>query len=383
MKEELGKLFRGKMIFGLTLLSVVVNAYLLFMQRETIVGLHLIDYFCMENGRIISDEKTAILAEIWNEKNPNDILWEEFESNIEMGIKYYETIQSGDMADTYCRVMHLEGKASEYVQAEFRKLDGSIRKAAGQELTIFPPYRMRVFDFITTYLLFAMNLEGIVTSVILTLYSVDIERSSRTILTVYSTKKGKKIIKDKLLASVTGSVICFLLIVVITFLLIACVFPVKTIMNTLVSNPMVNLKGAPCITKETMTIGMYIFVSLGMSCILAVIYSLGSFAIGLKARNGYYAFGILIILLGVMKVISSAAPTSTYMFFWTQYNPLDMALKAGTWFLYSSSNFSPLGYEGCTAILWIVLCVIGCISGLRSMEKGGRNYDSAGNKESF
>lgn len=369
MKEELAKLFRGKLIFGLVLLSVIVNVYLLFMQRDTIESLRLIDNFCKENGCVVSDERMIILAELWNARNTNDISWEEFENNIEGASRYYEFILSSDMADAYNSLMHLEGKAAEYVQTEFRKLDSGINEAAQQELTFFPPYPMHTFDFISTYLLYALNLQGIVIAVIVTLYCVDMERSNHTISTVYSTRKGKKIIKNKLYASVAGSVICFLVIAAVTLMMAGCIFPVKTIMNTYVSNPMVNLKGAPCMTKEIMTIGTFILINLCISCFLTVIYSLGSFCLGLKAKNGYYAFGILIILLGIMKLISTVTPTSTCMFFWTQYNPLDMALKAGTWFLYGANTFSPSGYEGCTVVLWIVICTAGCIGRLRSMER--------------
>lgn len=370
MKEELRKLFCGKLIFSLVLLSVAVNAYLLFMQKDKIEGLRVIDDFCMENGSGVSDENTETLEKFWNEGHTNDISWEEYENNIEMGKKYYASAQSSGMADTYCSLMHLEGKAAEYVQTEFHKLDGLIKAASEQGLTYFPPYRMHVFDFITTYLLFSLNLEGIVVAIITTLYCVDMERSSRTISIVYSTQKGKKIIKDKLFASIVCSVVSFVMIAAITCFVAGLVYPLKTVMSTFVSNPLVSLKGAPCITNETMTIGKYIIISLGMSCILVAIYSLGSFCLGLKAKNSYYAFGILMILLGVMKAVSTAAPTSTGMFFWTQYNPLDMALKSGTWFLYNANNFSPQGYEVSTAVLWIVVCAIGCILGLRRMEKG-------------
>lgn len=370
MKEELRKLFRGKLIFSLVLLSVMVNAYLLFMQKDKINGMRVIDDFCIVNGNIISDDNTEILAKFWSEGHINNISWEEFENNIELGKRYYVSVQSSDMADTYCSLMHLEGKAAEYVQAEFRRLDGPIREASAQELTYFPPYRMHVFDFITTYLLFTLNLEGIVVAIITTLYCVDLERSSRTISTVYSTQKGKKINKDKLFASVVCSVVSFMLIVVITCLVAGLIYPVRTVMSTSVSSPFVSLKGAPCITNEVMTIGKYIIISLGMSWILVAIYSLGSFCLGLKVKNGYYAFGILIILLGLMKAISTAAPTSTCMFFWTQYNPLDMALKSGTWFLYNASNFSPQGYEISTAVLWTVVCATGCVFGLHRVERG-------------
>ena len=204
----------------------------------------------------------------------------------------------------------------------------------------------------------------------MTLYSIDLERSSNTALIVYSTRKGKKLLKDKLIAAVAGSLICFFAILTVTFSLAGCFFPVSTVMSTLISNPMVNLKGVPCIAKGTLTVGMYMFISLVMSSILVIIYSLGSFAIGLKAKNGYYAFGILIVLLGIMKVFSAAAPTSTCTFFWAQYNPLDLALKAGTWFLYNANNFSPLGYEGYTAALWLGVCGAGCICGFHSLRKG-------------
>lgn len=370
MIEELKKLFCGKLIASLILLSVMVNAGLLLMQKGKIEGLRIIDDFCRENGSVVSKEKVEQLSKIWDEKTLLDISGEELERNIKSAKKYYESTQSSDMAMAYCNQMRLEGKAAEYVQMEFGKLDSQIKEAAAQEITFFPPYRMYTFDFISSYLLFAMNLEGIVAAVIVTLYSLDLERSSRTTSTVYSTRKGSKILKDKLIASMAGSLVCFLAITETTFLLAGCIFPIKTIMNTLVSNPMVSLKGIPCIAKEAMTVGTYMFVSLGMSGVLVVIYSLGSFAIGLKAKNGYYAFGILIVLLGIMKVFSAAVPTSTCMFFWAQYNPLDLALKAGTWFLYNANNFSPPGYERGTIAIWISVCAVGCICGFHNLRKG-------------
>lgn len=369
MREELKKLFRCRLIGGLILLAVIINAYLLFLQRDKIDSLRLIDDFCAENGNVVTEEKMSLLAQLWDRTNTNDITWKEFESNIKAAAGYYESVQSSDLAYSYCGSIQLSGSAAEYVRTQFGRLDDAMREAAGQELTFFPAYRMRIFQFITTYLLYAVNLEGIVIAIIVTLYCVDFERSSRTLSTVYSTRKGKRIIKDKLLAAVAGSLICLMVIAGITFLMAGSLFPVKTIVNTKLSNPLVNLQGAPCITRVPMTIGTYLCLSLGISCILAVIYSLGSFFLGLKAKNGYYAFSILVILLGIMRIISSAAPRFTCMFFWTQYNPLDMALKAGTWLLYGTNSFSPPGYEGCTAALWLTVCVVGCIFGIRSLEK--------------
>lgn len=369
MKEELKKLFRGKLIFGLILLSVMINTYLLHMYKDKTDMLGMLDQFCMENGSVVSDESMEILAELWDEKPADNISWEEYENNLKIAAGYYDSIKSRDMADTYCGLKHLSGRAAEYVRSEFQKLDGAISKAAEQELTFFLPYRMYAFDFISAYFLFAMNLEGIVVAVIMTLYCVDMERSNHTVSTVYSTRKGKKIIKDKLFASVISSLVCFCIIAGLTLLIAGCIFPLKTILDTYVSNPLINLRGAPCITKETMTLGNYIFLSLGISCILTVIYSLGSFCLGLRTKNGYYAFGFLVVLLGIMKVISTAAPTFSRMYFWSRYNPLDMALKAGTWFLYGANQFSPSGYEGTTAVLWFAVCAAGCICGLRSVER--------------
>ena len=369
MKEELKKMFRGKLILGLILLSVMINTYLLLMYKDKTDMLGMLDQFCMENGSVVSDESMEIFAEIWDEKKAADITWEEFENNIKIAAGYYNSIKSRDMADIYCGLKRLSGEAAEYVRSEFQKLDEAISKASEQELTFFLPFRMYAFDFISAYFLFTMNLEGIVVAVIVTLYCVDMERSNHTVSTVYSTRKGKKIIKDKLFASVISSLACFCIIAGATLLLAGCIFPLKTILNTYVSNPFVNLRGVPCMTKETMTLGNYIFLSLGISCILTIIYSMGSFCLGLRAKNGYYAFGFLVVLLGIMKVISTAAPTFTCMYFWTRYNPLDLALKAGTWFLYGANQFSPSGYEGATAVLWLAVCAVGCICGLRSMER--------------
>lgn len=375
MKKELEKLFQGKLILSLIFLSVTINFGLLLLQKDKIDVLQVFDDFIEENGNRVSNKKMDILKDIWNEEISNSISWEDFENNLKSATLYSKSIKSSDMASAYISLMHLEGKAAEYVQAEFSKLDEQIKEASKQELTFFPPYQMYLFDFISAYLLFAINLEGIVVAVIVTLYSIEIERSSRTSSIVYSTKKGIKIFKDKLFASLVVSMICFLLIIGITLLLAGCIFPVNTMLNTLISNPMVNLKGAPCITNESMSISKYIFNSMGMSCILTVTYSLGSFAVAIKAKNGYYAFGAIFVLLGMMKVFSAVSSTATYMFFWTKYNPIDMALKAGTWFLYNPNNFSPPGYEKYTVMLWLSICVGGCICGLyRINKKSERGY---------
>lgn len=88
-------------------------------------GLRMMDDFNRENGSAVSEEKTKLLAKIWDEKAVLDISGEEFARNIESAEKYYESIGSGDMAMAYCNQMRLEGKAAEYVRTEFGKLDSN------------------------------------------------------------------------------------------------------------------------------------------------------------------------------------------------------------------------------------------------------------------
>ena len=339
------------------------------MERGNMKALQVIDDFNLKNGSVVSEEKMTILAGIWSKESANNISWEEFENNIEISSMYYKSIKSADMAGGYCSLMHLQGSAAEYVHKEFRKLDSRLIEAGNQELTLFPPYRMQIFNFISNYLLFAINIEGILVAVIVTLYSTNFEKSNHTSSTVYGTRRGNRILKDKLLASVTGSLFCFVSIIVTTFLAAICIFPVDTIMDTLLSNPLVNLNGLPCITNSEMVLSEYIFISLGMSSLLAIIFSLGSFAVGIRVKNSYYAFGIISILLGILRVFSTMAPRFNYLFFWTQYNPIDLILKAGRWFLYNSTNFSPPGYEGYTTVIWFAICLVGCILGLQSLDK--------------
>lgn len=382
MKEELKKLYRGRLVWSLMLLSVIANAYLLFLQRDKIPALVRIDDFCREYGGGIEEEKTAVLGRLWSRGDHGGIAWEEFEKDIERAAEYRKSVQGSHMAEAYCVSQNLSGRAAEYVREVFGRLEGAIREGAQRELTYFAPSRMRVFDTFATYLLFAVNLEGIVVAVIVSLYCADLERSSRTVSTVYSTKRGRRILKDKLLASVAASAACLLTIAVITAFLGVCFFPVKTILNTEMSNPLVHLKGAPCFTRESMTIGTYMIVSICISCVLAVVYSLGSFWLGLKAKNAYYAVGVLVVLLGIMEVASTAAPRSELVFFWAQYNPLDMARRAGTWLLYGANSFSPPGYEAVTAALWGTVCAAGCISALGSMGGGlDRRISGRGKEE--
>lgn len=369
VRQELWKLFRSKMIFCLILISIIVNAYLFYMQKDKIETLYLIENFTRQNGTIVSKENMELLKEYWSTKNTSNISWEEFESNLCSAEDFYNTVQSGDMANAYCGSKQLQGEAAEYVRQEFQKFDERLDEATKQEITIFPPYRTYIFNFLAIYLLFAISMEGVFSAIILTLYLANFEKSNRTISTVYGTRRGKKVINDKLLASIAGTLVCFISIAIITVILLVLIFPTGTISGTLLSNPLVNLKGSPIITRASISIGMYVIASLGMSLALIVIYCLGSFAVAIKTKNSYYAFCIILMLSAVMKICSTMAPASTLAYFAAQYNPTDMLLKSGTWFISNSIVFSPPGYELCTAVLWFVICLSGCICGMYGIKK--------------
>ncbi len=71
------------------------------------------------------------------------------------------------------------------------------------------------------------------------------------------------------------------------------------------SNPLVNLKGVPCIANISVSVCTYILLSLGVSAVLVLIYSLVSFAVGVRMKNGYFAFGVLAAVLGnVVRFLS-------------------------------------------------------------------------------
>lgn len=369
MGQELKKVFRGRLIFCLILVSVAVNAYLLYMQRDKIKVLRVIDDFTTENGALVTPQSMAELKECWEGAGIEDVSWEEMEAGIDSAGVYNSSITGRKMADGYCSQMYLQGKASEYVHSEFNRLESRIREAAKQDLTFFAPYKMHIFDFLSMYLLFAVNLEGIISSIILTLYLANFEKSNHTVSIVYGTRKGKRVVKDKLLASVAASVICVCSIMGLTGIMAVCWLPVNTIGTASISNPLVNFLGMPLVTRESMNISTYVLITLGVCAALTVIYSLLSFAISFRTKNSYAAFCVLLILTGIMKLGFVMAPTSTFLYFLLQYNPLELSMKAGRWFLYNSNNFSPQGYVWQTLILWFGISLGGCLLGLHHIKK--------------
>ncbi len=376
MGEELKKLFRGKWVIRLLMVWFLVNAGLLFMQRDKASVMRVLNEFCKENGSVVTEENQKKLEEIWKEKGITEIPWEKFEENLQNASTYAKTVNSREMAETYSGSHYLSGTAAEYVYQEFQRLEPQIKEAAEEKITFFLPYRQHIFDFLSGYFLFALNLEGIASAVLISLYLIDMQRSSRTAMTVYSTQRGRKILWDKLGAAVVGSLLCFGILVLFSILLASIFFPFEIFWKTSLYNPLVSLKGLPCIPNTAMTIGTYVMKSFGMSTVLVVIYSLGSFATGLRLKNSYYGLGAMLVILSMMKLLSKAAPTSTKMFFWLQYNPLDMALKSGTWFLYNGHNFSPFGYEIITAVLWFGISLLGCLSRLCCLRKEKKYADT-------
>jgi hypothetical protein len=285
--------------------------------------------------------------------------------------KEYEKINFINMIEPTIKSMRASGGAAELVEDGLIKFDkrfkSLLQNKEHMELSFNgKAYRMHKFlykEILGTILFQIMILIALIVS-----FLVNYEIENSTTLVVYSSRRGRKLLLDKLKA-ITYTVLPIstglLIIVLATYF---SIYDYSRVFNTSISSFFNWEATFPNISWFSLTVKEYLIWIIILIYIAILIFIGIAFVVARFIKNSYVSFVVCCILNGLGLILPSLMPASNKLFIYTTFTPFTLVYNLSGRFMQNSfTNFKY--YELMTLSIWLIISGYSILYAIKSFKK--------------
>lgn len=412
--KELKKAIESPVIIGLIIVSIVANVLFIFNSLEYKKGVEVLNNIVENFGDRINDKSMKKFKEYYNvnlkeinskfnknkEKKYKDI--SEFLTNesvneqsytqnqikhfnkllIEGGYykiasnvdEFYKNIDLDKIAEGEIKKYRLSGENIELVKKEYKdfksRFDEIVKNKENKTFFFngcFQGMHSLLFSDLIRFIVFEVTFIAI----IVTSYLINYEFENETHLLVYTTKRGRNIIKDKLLVSMGLMIGVTTIILLVSLLIYFTVFDYSKVWHTPISSCFnkEHFMSVPHMSKWYMTFSEYLYINILFIYIFILIFIGITFIISRYIKNSYITFFVFSIFFGTSLIIGEFIPLSSKILFLVGMNPCSLITNTGWWFLFSGAFSTFKYYEINTAIIWCIFVSLISFISIKSFKR--------------
>lgn len=409
--NEFKKVLKSPVLIILTMLFLIYNGFIIYSNSYIRKDLKLANDFIEQFGYVVNDEMIENVSKAYDNKmiELNKIAKERFnkefssidefldsqeyesvfysdesyyDEEIDLfselslmnlyksvaieNIKAYEKLDIMEMAEGAIYDYRLSGKAADHVREVYKSLVPRFK-----ELKLNNEHKNIYFvgDIYKTQSLLYRNImvkvlfEIIIFVLLVISFLINYERDNKTIDLVCTTRRGRNLIKDKLLVCLVTTIIGTIVILGVTLIMYFIVFDYSKVLTVPISSAL-NWELTPMISWFNISVGQYLTLSILVVFILAIIFTLISFVICSILKNSYKTFFVFFILFGLVFMMQKFISNSSGMLIGSHYNIVIMTLNPHMWFREAGPFMTDKYYEALTlatngtlAIFMSILCI--------------------------
>lgn len=269
----------------------------------------------------------------------------------------YEAININKMEEEELAISPYNYNTNNIIRENYEKF--SIRfkelKSNGEHKNLFfigIAYRMHSFlfkDIFKTIIYEIMILIVLATSFIL-----NYEFENETASVIYSTKKGRGLIKDKLIVALGSTVLFTTLVIGITLLMYFSVFDYSGLWGTSVNSFFGTEYSLPYMTWWSMSLLKYLLSNIAVVYILEIIFCGLAFVLSMLIKNTYMVFGSYVILVGIGLLLPTLIPAYSNIIIASVYTPFTLVLNPSRWFMFKGGLQADKYYEIIILVIWMI-----------------------------
>ncbi|NLY45066.1 MAG: hypothetical protein GX053_03630 [Tissierella sp.] len=274
----------------------------------------------------------------------------------------YASFDLLEFAETEISLYGLQGSAAETARSNYEKLGDRLNQLLdnGEHKNMFfigQIYGMHSLLFKDIFRV--VSFEIMILVVLITAYIMNYEFENKTPLMVYSTRRGRNIIWDKLLVAMGSGVIATTLILGITLIAYFCLFSYKGLWTVPISNYFNWEDVFPLISWWDMSFIQYLICSIVLTYICGILFTMITFILSIFTKNSYISFFAFGILFGLILLIPDIMPRSNNLIFLSGFTPFHLVLNPQIWFT-GRGIFTIFKYYEITIVgVWGLLLFIG------------------------
>lgn len=287
-------------------------------------------------------------------------------------IQEYENINIREIGESKIKSYNLKGKAEQRMRENYEKLEKRFEEIKQNKEhknlffsgKIFKTHKLLYKDTIRTCIF-----EIVILVVLITTYLTNYEFDNKTSTLVYSTKRGRNNVKDKLLVGIASSLIVSIIILGITLLAYFITFDYSNVLNVPINSAFNWDYKLPYISWFNITFIQHLSLSLLVILTCVPIFACITLIISKIVKNSYIVFFVFFILFGVLITIPSLVKASSPLMFITGYDVFNLILSPSSFFMQRGAFTLDKYYELTTLSVWIIIVVIGSKLTIRKFKK--------------
>lgn len=278
----------------------------------------------------------------------------------------YEAInlseEKGSFFQTYSLPSWLEGKMAAEFDGWESRFDEIIATNEYKQWFFLSDYRMHSELFRS--LMKTLAVEGILLVVLLTAFIMNYEFEHRTQLVIYPTKKGRKLLLNKGLASILSSFIVLAILFGGTLGTYFIVYDYSAVWHVSVSSGFNWEYRLPYITWWDLSVGQYFGLVLGILIAILIIVIMLTITISVFVKNSYYTWIIGVFFLMAMFIVPSYFSNGVIL--WLASFNISLLLMNPHQYFNGGSTFMMTQYhEVWTLFIWFAIASFGVCSAIR------------------
>lgn len=284
---------------------------------------------------------------------------------------FYDKLSIKSFVDQQIRGYQISGQAEKAIRDRFGDLDLRLAQLiqTGENKTLFfdgTVYGMHSLLFKTLFRL--VIFEVMILLVLISGHIMTFEFEQGTYATVYASKRGRRIIWDKIWALAGASVAVTTLILGITLSAFFVTFDYSGLWHMPVSSYFNMEMKFPYITWRPLDFIHYLSRAIGIVYLVELLFTGIAVIIAMKLKNSYFVFFIFACLFGLAIYIPGLIPKSSTWIIYSNLTPFSLIMNPHLWFI-GWSIFTPENFEAETLAIWVILVPLFVFWGYRSFRK--------------
>lgn len=220
------------------------------------------------------------------------------------------------------------------------------------------PYFMHSLLFKTVVL--HITIESLLLIILMTALITTYEFENRTQLLTYSTRRGRKLMKDKLAASLAVSTVISLFLFAITLGTYFSVFDYSHVWKTSISSAFNWEYNFPYVAWWDLSVGEFLVGVLVLVFIVQLLFSGLTFALAVIVKNSYSTFFIVATFFVLAWLLPTFMPKSSNLFFVSTYTLSTLVMAVSQSFMGSSGLILFKNFEWMTISCWTIITIVFC-----------------------
>ncbi|WP_342511615.1 hypothetical protein MKY34_14050 [Sporosarcina sp. FSL K6-1522] len=228
-------------------------------------------------------------------------------------------------------------------------------------------YFMHSFLFKTVFLHIAI--EALILIILSTALITNYEFENRTHLVTYGTTRGRRLMKDKLGASVMTAALLTTFLLVVTLSTYFTIFDYTHLWGSAISSAFNWEYNFPNVAWWDLSVGLFIVGVIVIVYIAMLLFSGLTFTLTIFVKNSYIAAISMATFFILAWLIPSFMPTSSSLLFITSYNLSVLVMNIPTSFMGSSGLVMFKNFEWMTIVYWTMITIVCCVFSLKWFNK--------------